>query len=252
MDLSKSLDGRPTSLQPQDFDPVAETKRLLRTVRTAALATLLPDGRPLVTLTTLATDPAGEIILLLSRLAAHTQNLEGDGRCSLLLSPGGRGDPLAHARLTLEADAAPTGDPLARRRFLRRNPKARLYADFADFSFWRAQIRVFQLNGGFARAAKLAPELALTKTADADALIGAEEDILDHLNADHPQTLKLLATAAGEADEDWRASGIDPDGLDLVAGDALARIDFASRVTTPQAVRATLVEMAAQARAQHP
>jgi len=231
------------------FDPAAESKRLLRKIRSGALATLTQAGAPFATLTAIATDHDGSPILLLSRLAVHTRNLERDGRCSLLLAQGGRVDPLAHPRLTLELTAARASDPHLRVRFLRRNPKAELYADFPDFSFWRAQVTGVHLNGGFARAADFGPEGLLTNLDGAHALIAAEEDILDHLNSDHPDALALLAQKfAGEGDGKWRASGLDPEGLDLIAGDATARVDFPRRVETPQEARAVLVELATAAR----
>ena len=72
--------------QDPSFDPVGESRRLLRSVRTATLATLTGAGAPFATLTTIATDYDGTPILLLSKLAHHTGNLERDGRCSLLLA----------------------------------------------------------------------------------------------------------------------------------------------------------------------
>jgi putative heme iron utilization protein len=236
--------------QPPDFEPFGESKRLLRAIRTASLATLTESGAPFATLTAIATDHDGTPILLLSTLAHHTRNLERDGRCSLLLAQGGRGDPMAHPRLTLVARAARTSSPQARERFLRRNPKARLYADFPDFSFWRAEIEGVHLNGGFARAADFGPERLLTDIAGAQALIAAEADILDHMNADHSDALALYAQKlAGAAPGQWRASGIDPEGLDLVNGDATARVVFPNVVNSPEASRAALVELAQRARA---
>jgi heme iron utilization protein len=236
--------------QPQDFEPVGESKRLLRAIRTASLATLTESGAPFATLTAIATDHDGTPILLLSTLAHHTRNLERNGRCSLLLAQGGRGDPMAHPRLTLIARAARTSSPQARERFLRRNPKARLYADFPDFSFWRAEIEGVHLNGGFARAADFGPERLLTDIAGAQALIAAEADILDHMNADHADALALYAQKlAGAAPGQWRASGIDPEGLDLVNGDATARIGFPNVVKSAEESRAALVELAQRARA---
>jgi putative heme iron utilization protein len=236
------------------FDPAAESIRLLRKIRSGALATLTQAGAPFATLTAIATDHDGSPILLLSRLAVHTRNLERDGRCSLLLAQGGRGDPLAHPRLTLELTAARASDPHLRARFLRRNPKAELYADFPDFSFWRAQVTGVHLNGGFARAADFGPEGLLTNLVGAHALIAAEEDILDHLNSDHTDALALLAqkfTGEGQnfaGEGNWRASGLDPEGLDLLAGDATARVAFPRRVETSQEVREALVEMTKAAR----
>lgn len=239
--------------QPADFEPAAESKRLLRAIRSGTLATLLEDGAPFATLTAFATDYDGSPILLLSRLAAHTRNLERDPRCSLLLAQGGRGDPMAHPRLTLVARAARTADPRARARFLRRNPKAALYADFPDFSFWRVEVAGVHLNGGFARAADFGPEGLLTRLDGAETLIAAEEEILAHVNDGHAAALALLAEengskAASEAAERWRASGVDPEGLDLIRGGAGARVAFPRRAATPADARVMLAELTRAAR----
>src|SRR5438270_9823520 len=91
---------------PAGYDALGEAKRLLRVIRSGALATLIQaSGHPFASLVKVATEPDGTPILLLSRLAIHTANLEADPRCSLLLAEGGRtsqgrGDPLACPRLT--------------------------------------------------------------------------------------------------------------------------------------------------------
>lgn len=235
--------------QDPSFDPVGESKRLLRAIRTATLATLTDAGAPFATLTAIATDHDGTPILLLSRLAHHTGNLERDGRCSLLLAQGGRGDPMAHPRLTLVAKAARTQTPSARTRFLARNPKAQLYADFPDFSFWRAEVEAVHLNGGFARAADFGPAQLLTDISGADALIAAEADIIGHMNADHADALALYAEKlAGAKPGKWQASGIDPEGLDLVSGDLTARVAFPKTIATPAESREVLVDLARLAR----
>lgn len=223
-----------------DFDAVGEARRLLRTIRAGALATLTETGGPFATLTQIATHYDGAPILLMSRLAAHRRNLERDPRCSLLLSQGGRGDPLAHPRLTLEARAEPTSDAAARARFLRRNPKASLYADFPDFAFWRLEVTGVHLNGGFARAADFQPAALLAPLSGAEALIANEEEILARLNGELGGAMRLLAGAGGGA---WRASGVDPDGIDLVAGDLTERIAFARRVDTPDQLYAHLSDL---------
>lgn len=239
----------PNRRQDADFDPVAESRQILRTTRVATLATLTEDGAPFATLTTVATTYDGSPILLLSRLSHHTRFLERDSRCSLLLSRGGRGDPLAHPRLTLVGTASRIDEPQARMRFLRRNPKAELYVDFPDFSFWRLLIRNVHLNGGFARAADFSAEELLINTQASESLIAAENDILDHMNLDHADTVARYAghfCAAGPGP--WRASGIDPEGLDLVCGDHCVRILFPQPVETAAQAHAVLVDMARQAR----
>src|SRR3954463_16129473 len=110
-----------TERDPQTFSPVVAAKRVLRTAGTAALGTLSADGAPFSSLVTVGTAHDGEPILLISRLAVHTQNLARDPRASLLLvEPGGEaGDPLAGARVTLTGRVGEAStDATLRRRFL--------------------------------------------------------------------------------------------------------------------------------------
>jgi heme oxygenase (biliverdin-IX-beta and delta-forming) len=237
--------------QPRpDFDPVAVAKGLLRTLRSGALATLDRDtGFPFASLVTVATDWDGSPLLLLSRLSSHTANLEADPRASILLSETGKGDPLAHPRLTVMGRAERTSEIEVRSRFLRRHPKAKLYADFADFSFWRLAILGAHLNGGFARAASVTADGLRTDLSGAETLLAAEDDALDHLNRDHAEALTLYATRlAGAPAGPWQASGLDPEGLDLVAGDRTARVTFPEPVKTPDALRRVLKRLADEAR----
>jgi len=238
------------------FDALGLAKSLLRATPAGALATIDAEGRPFSTLVTVATDSDGRPILLLSRLAAHTRHLEDNGRCSLLLARIGRGDPLAHPRLTLlgraqRLDRQGPDSVRARQRFLAAHPKAELYADFGDFSFWRVDLSEAHLNGGFARAARLSAADLITDVSGATSLVAAEAEALAHMNADHSDAIGLYATALlGAKPGRWRLSGLDPDGCDLAKGDDRRRLSFPERVTSPGAVRAMLVALAKEARAQ--
>ena len=238
------------------YDARAEARRLLRTVRSGALATLTPEGDPYASLVTVATLPDGSPVLPLSTLAVHTQHLMADPRCSLLLDSAGMGDPLTHPRLTVAAravKAAPEERSAWRSRFLRRHPEAELYVDFGDFSFWRLDMRGARIIGGFGRIRMLAAADLATDTAGAEALLDAADRSLDHMNADHRDALKLYATAlCGAPDGDWRLVGLDPDGIDVGWRDSTLRLDFPERVTEPGALRRQLVAWVdeAQAKAQ--
>src|SRR6201987_3301704 len=119
---------------PADFDPKALARSLLRATRAGTLGTLDRNtGHPFASLVNVATDVDGSPLILTSRLSTHTANLEADGRASILLAATGKGDPLAHPRLTLLGSFArvPRDDPQEprlRRGFLARHPKAELYA----------------------------------------------------------------------------------------------------------------------------
>ncbi|MGO8737356.1 HugZ family pyridoxamine 5'-phosphate oxidase [Rhodoblastus sp.] len=230
---------------PQNtFDGLELAKKLLRSIPSAALATLTRETSfPFATLTSVATDDDGAPILLLSDLAHHTRNLRADPRGSLLLSQGGKGDPLAHPRLTIVGRLAPAADARAKARFLRRHPKSALYAGFADFSFWRLEPEAAHLNGGFARAADYPGADLLTRVDDAKKLLAEEEALLDEINALPRAARGALARAAGEDSSlNWRATGLDPDGLDLAAPQMTARLVFGRRAEHPAAWREALEE----------
>jgi heme iron utilization protein len=246
-----------TSRPPEDFNPIAVAKGLLRVTRAGALATIDRNtGHPFSSLVNVATDADGSPLILVSRLSTHTANIEVDPRASVLLASTGKGDPLAHPRLTVLGTFAniPRDAPDAarvRRRFLSRHPKSSLYAGFGDFTFWRLHVVSAHLNGGFARAADLKAADVITNLEDATEIVEIEESAVEHMNADHPDAVRLYATKLlGEADGAWEVTGVDPDGLDLALGDRVARMAFAERVTNGLALRRTLAEWGARARAQ--
>ena len=245
--------GQDSAPQAPAFDALAESKRLLRSIRAGTLATLNASGDPFASLVTVATAPDGAPLILVSQLSAHTRHMDKDPRVSLLLAETGEGDPLAHPRLTLTGRAEKIVEREARAavrtRFLARHPKAELYADFADFSFWRIGLEQVHLNGGFARAARFPGSRLLTPLAGADTLVAAEDGAVAHMNADHRDALALYAEKiAGKPKGAWLATGIDPDGMDLACGDLTARIPFVTPIMHPGDLRKVLVEMANAAR----
>jgi len=243
-------------IRPTDDEGRALGVRLLRTARSGALASLGPAGGPLSSLVSVATDPAGTPLILVSSLSAHTGQIIADPRSSLLLSAPGRGDPLAHPRISLltrarRLDRESVEGARARQRFLARHPKAELYVDFTDFAFFALDVERASLNGGFARAYELASDDLILDVTDAAEILAIEEGAVAHMNEDHSDAIALYAAALGadgEAGPAWRCTGLDPDGLDLARGDATLRVPFPERVTTGAALRATLARMAQEAR----
>jgi len=250
-------DRLPEGAPAADFEAKTIAKALLRATRAGTLATLDRNtGHPFASLVNVATDVDGSPLILVSRLSTHTANLECDGRASLLLASGGRGDPLAHPRLTVLGTFAPIAraaesELRIRRRFLARHPKSELYAGFADFSFWRLSAASAHLNAGFARAADLKGSEITTDLSGAESLLAAEETAIAHMNDDHAEAVRSYATKLlGGEDGPWRLTGLDPEGLDLALGDATMRLPFAARVTSAESLRKAVVELAAAARAQ--
>ena len=90
-------------MQPTaDFDAGRLARSLLRRSRQGALATLMAgSGDPYCSLVNVASHPDGSPILLISRLAVHTQNILADARVSLMLDERAAGDPLEGSRIML-------------------------------------------------------------------------------------------------------------------------------------------------------
>jgi len=236
------------------FNPNHVTHSLLRRSRQGALATLMAgSGDPYCSLVNVATAADGAPIILISRLAVHTRNVLADSRVSLMLDERAPGDPLEGARIMLSGkaeQASETNRETLRRRYLNAHPSAADYADFADFSFFLIRPSTTHLVAGFGRILDLRPEQFLTDVSDAAALLEAEQGAIEHMNADHRDALGLYATKLlGAAAAEWRCSGCDPDGLDLMAEGLTLRLDFPERVTSPGALRKMLVRLADDARA---
>src|ERR1700704_3075543 len=93
-----------------DFSAPKLARSLLRRSRQGALATLMRDsGDPYCSLVNVASHCDGSPILLISRLALHTQNTPGDPRVSLMLDERAEGDPLEGARIMLAGRAEQAG-----------------------------------------------------------------------------------------------------------------------------------------------
>jgi putative heme iron utilization protein len=232
-------------------EAVSDAKRLMRLARTGALATLeASSGAPLSTLIGVASDFDGAPLFLMSTLSRHTRNLAHDPRASLLLTARyERGDPLNHPRVTLSGVIERREDARAKVRYLQRNPKAALYAGFADFGVFQLRIQDVHFNGGFGRAAPLAPAEVLASREGEAALAEAEERLLAQANALGEAALARLAGHKASPRNlkpgSWRAIGLDAEGLDLAAGGRAARAQFRKPAHDPAAWRARLEELLA-------
>ncbi|MBZ9711409.1 HugZ family protein [Mesorhizobium sp. ESP7-2] len=250
--------------QNQDRDVIRETdaeairlaKTLLRSARFGALAVLEPQtGSPLASRVGVATDIDGAPLILVSMLAAHTSALLADPRCSLLLGEPGKGDPLAHPRLTLICQASrlergSQAHARAERRYLNRNPKAGLYAGLGDFSIFRLEPQRASLNGGFGKAYLLERSDLLTIGPIIEELAGSEQSAIEHMNADHLEAIAVYARHFAKASGDgWTIAGLDADGMDLVSGDNVCRVFFPQPLINVSELRPVLVVMARAGRA---
>ena len=80
--------------------------------------------------------------------------------------------------------------------------------------------------------------------------MAGEQGAVDHMNEDHADALALFATRLlGQSDAPWRTTGLDPEVIDLMAGDLTARLDFPQPIGAGESRRGVLVDLAREARA---
>ena len=243
-------------IRETDAQSIQLAKTLLRTARYGALAVIEPaSGSPLVSRVGVATDIDGTPLILILMLAAHTGALLADPRCSLLVGEPGKGDALAHPRMSLicratRLERGADEQMRAERRYLNRNPKARLYVGLGDFSFFRLDVERASLNGGFGKAYLLDHSDLIVDGAINGTLAESEQSALDHMNSEHLDAVAVYAHHYARAEgEGWSLAGFDADGMDLVNGDRVERVFFPKPLETQQDLRKTLVEMAKAGRA---
>lgn len=236
-------------LRDTDDQAIRLAKTLVHEARHAALAVQMPGSHPSVSRVQISTDTDGAIVLLTSSLSPHTQAMIDHRQVSLLVGEPGKGDPLAHPRVTIFANAdqidRQTDDHARlRHRHLARHPKAELYADFGDFSFFRLSMDGASLNGGFGKAYALSRDDLLMQ-GDWARLRGMEESAVEHMNDDHGDALGLYAQ---DPEAGWRLATIDSEGMTLVVGDRVMRIWYPKPLEEAAHLRKVLADMAASAR----
>lgn len=221
-------------LRETDQDALRLARILLRSARYAAMAFIAPDsGFPAVSRVLVGTDLDGVPVILVSMLSAHTKALALDPRASLLAGEPGKGDPLAHPRLSVEcmAQAVVRGtgmDARIRSRFLARHSKAKLYSDFADFRFFRLVPLSASLNGGFGKAYRIDGDALVIRADLTDQMTALSQTLVQDLLGAYPYLATHIAASANAGTKAaWRIIGVDVAGFDLISGDKLLRHEFA-------------------------
>ncbi|MBL8470845.1 MAG: pyridoxamine 5'-phosphate oxidase family protein [Rhodocyclaceae bacterium] len=143
----------------------ANDAELLKSIVTqqdiAALGTL-HAGEPFVSMVPYALGAGGELVIHVSRLAAHTADMLAHAGVSLMITAARTPEVPAQAvaRLSLQASArvCPPGDAAyvtARAAYLARFPESEPLFGFADFSLFLLTPHNLRFVAGFARARSL-------------------------------------------------------------------------------------------------
>lgn len=224
---------KPSFIRPTDVDALKLARTLVRGARFGAIAVLEPaSGHPFTSRVLLATDVDGIPVMIGSQLSTHTRSLLKDPRCSILVGEPGKGDPLAWPRLTMLAsaeriEADSESHSHIRRRFLSRHPKAKLYADFPDFSFFRLNPHSANLNAGFGKAYEISGSDLIIKSPMNQEIATNELQIIATVTSLREGAPDLLAKRLfKDKSVNWRISGLDASGLELAQKGKILRLEL--------------------------
>jgi putative heme iron utilization protein len=247
----------PASPQLPEPSHAERIRTLISLTSVGTLSTLSRKhlGFPFGSLMPFALDPAGRPLFLISNMAMHTQNLKAEPRCSLFIGQTNADrDPLGSARATLIGltESVPASDlHSVREAYLARHENSHYWVDFSDFSFFRLQPIDLYYVGGFGVMGWVGA--SDYESAAPDPLADAAPGILSHMNADHVDSMILLARShAGLEATEATMTSVDRLGFTLrlttKEGMKGVRINFPHQVATSMETRRVLVEMVRQDR----
>lgn len=226
----------------------SDARRYLRAHRHGVLSTISRalEGYPFGSIVPYVLDRQAAPLMLISRLAEHTKNIQADPRVSLLVHES-NADVQAGARVTFMGRAGSVENlDEAKERYVRYFPAARDYHGGLDFDFYRIEPVTLRVVAGFGKIHWISREAYIPPE---NTLAGQENEIIAQVNHDHAHNLRDYCRHYHQRKVDTvEMIGIDCDGFDVRAEGELLRFDFDPPVTDATQARAALVRMAEQSR----
>lgn len=211
-----------------------------------ALSTLSKamPGYPFGSVVPYCLDANGHPLILISRIAQHTHNLQVEPKCSLLVGERGAEDIQAVGRLTVLAQARKITDEAATAaaaaRYYRYFPESEGYHQAHDFDFWVLEPVRSRYIGGFG-AIHWLDEVTLANPFAGD----IELSMVEHMNSDHANAIAHYVQLAGLPNHvAAELAGIDSEGFHLRIGQGLHWLAFPTSCNTALEVRQALVALA--------
>ena len=260
MTSSRQHNSGPESDGPEVPEPshAERARTLVYLQQTGSLSTLSrkQPGWPFGSVMPYGLDAQGQPVFLISTMAMHTQNLLGDPRASLLVTPSeSRIDPLGAARVTLMGSVTKVPkeeNAQIRTCYLERHANASYWVDYQDFGFFRMAITEIYFVGGFGSMGWVTP--ADYVVASVDPLADEASNLIRELNTQQAETLLALARTLGHVEaKQATVTALDRLGFHLrfTTPDRMqgGRVAFPAPVRNELEVRASLVGLADQVNA---
>lgn len=231
----------------------AETaSNLLAKSKHGVLSTNDQQGFPYSSLVDIAPIENGNILMLLSDLAEHTQNAKRDSKVSLLIAQDWISEQkLAKARVTFFGTLSKADKQAHQQTYLSAQPKTEMYFSFADFHMFELSVERIYVIAGFGKMGWVTKE---SYRSSDDPIKDAAQGILGHMNTDHAHNLVDYAKVFGNLPwaQSARMLAIDAYGFDMVVkgndNNQSLRLPFDTPLDNVDDAHVTLVKMAKEAK----
>ena len=209
-------------------------------------------GYPFGSIVPYCLDGEGRPVMLITKIAQHTKNIQSDPKVSLIISQSDVDDTHTSARVTWVGDAELIKEPeVISERYYSYFPQAKAYDKQGihkvyNFDFYRINLTKARYIGGFGKAVWVRNELISRK----NPLFGeVEAKIVNHMNEDHLDAIKTYCETAGieiPNGKTPRLAGVNGEGIHVIMGRRIVFIRFPEAVTNASEARQQLVAMATE------
>lgn len=228
-----------------------EARNLMLNEYQGVLSTLSVDvpGFPFGSVVPYCLDRFGRPVILISRIAQHTKNIQADDKVSLIVAESGADDIQANGRVTYlgNAQQVPEDDQDTVDRYYKYYPDAAGYHKAHDFDLFYIELHKLRFIGGFGQIYWIDTDAYLrTNPFSAD----EEKGAVEHMNEDHLSAIRhycSLANISLNDDDAPELSGVDGEGFHIRIGQRIHRFHFEEPIATTTELRKRLTELAHRA-----
>lgn len=204
------------------------------------------QGYPFGSVTPYCFDRKGRPVILISRIAQHTKNIQADPKVSLIVMERDVDDIQANGRVTYlgEAKQITPGDEDTMQRYYRYFPEARDYHKTHDFDFYCLEFYRVRFIGGFGKIYWIERDAFLKENPFSP---DEETRAIDHVNQDHAGAIRHYCSLGDiplRDDESPAMVGVDGEGFNLSLGKRIYHFGFDEPVATLAELRSELARLA--------
>ncbi|MFT4671061.1 MAG: putative heme iron utilization protein [Pseudohongiellaceae bacterium] len=193
-------------------------------------------------------DRMGRPVILISRIAQHTKNIQADDKVSLIVAESGADDIQANGRVTYlgYAQQVLDNDQDTVDRYYKYYPDAIDYHKAHDFDLFYIELHRLRFIGGFGQIYWIDTDSYLRTN---PFTAGEEKGAVEHMNEDHVSAIRhycSLASIPLKDDDFPEMSGVDGEGFHIRIGQRIHRFHFDAPIVTTTQLRQKLTELAHQ------